>query len=276
MLSQNWRDWRKPYSIFWLMLAKPAQAIERVLVEPPSFISLVLFITVISLLRGILDGVQTLLTDGQLVAIWRVGRLFAWFVIKAYPLLLADWLAGYVRWLGFALAAYFMGRFCSGTGKMVDFLRLYGIALGIYVVTVLPNFAYFFIPLPMLRFQVSSTFAPSLGIGQILTTLWLMWVTYSILKRAHCLPRFESAVLGFLVPMLNIAALILPGTVIFNFTPAVRWGSKMVAYGTLLGFSLASLVLIAALAAWIRRASSSSGPILEDKEEEIIQPNDSA
>ncbi len=256
-------NWYKPYIYFWLMLTRPAQAIDRVLAEQPGFLALALFISVISLLRGILDGVQTLLTEGQLLALWRAGRLLSWFITKAYPLLLADWLAGYVRWLGFGLTTYLLGRLFGGRGKSIDFLRLYGVILGIYVVTVLPNFAYFFAPLPMLRFNAAPMFTPTLGIGQVVTTAWLMWVTYLVLQKVHGLSTFESAAIGFLTPALNIAALVLPGAVIFNLPIAAGWGTKTVAYGTLLGFSVTSLILIALLvllSRQVRRAGRSDCP----------------
>jgi len=235
---------RTPLSYFLLMLVRPAWAIERILAERPAFPSLIVFLTCVSLLRGILDGVLVLITDGQFVALWQGGRLISWFVSKAYPLLLADWLAGYVRWLGFALVVYVLGRLCGGRGKLTEHMRLYGIAMGIYVVTVLPNFAYFFVPLPMLRFEVAPNYSPTLGIGQLLTTSWLVWVSFLIIKRLHGLAWFESAAIGLLAPLLNIGALVLPGVLIFNLPQAVSWGQTTVAYTTLLGFSAFSIGLV--------------------------------
>ncbi len=232
---------RTPLSYFLLMLIRPAWAIERILAEQPVFPSLIIFLTFISLLRGILDGVLALMTDGQFFALWQSGRLISWFLLKAYPLLLADWLAGYVRWFGFALVVYVLGRLCGGRGKLTEHIRLYGIALGIYVVTVLPNFAYFFAPLPMLRFEVAPNYSPTLGVGQLLTTSWLVWVSFLIVKRLHGLAWFESAAIGLLAPLLNISALVLPVVLIFNLPQAVTWGQTTVAYTTLLGFSAFSI-----------------------------------
>jgi hypothetical protein len=235
---------RTSFGYFLEMLVRPTQAVERILKERPGFLSLIIFLTGISLLRGLLDGVLTLLTEGQLLGMWHAGRLLPWFILKAYPLLLADWLAGYVRWLGFALVPYLLGRFCGGRGRLVDFLRLYGVILGIYVITVLPNFAYFFVPLPMIRFHAAPQFSPTLGVGQILTSAWLVWVSYLVLKRVHGLPAFESFAIGFLTPALNIAALVLPGAILFNLPQLQAWGGKQLTYVTLLGFSAASVLLI--------------------------------
>jgi len=243
---------RTPLSYFLLMLVRPAWAIERILAEKPAFRPLVVFLTCISLVRGILDGVLVLMTEGQFFALGHAGRLITWFVSKAYPLLLADWLAGYVRWFGFALVVYVLGQFCGGRGKLTEHMRLYGIALGIYVVTVLPNFAYFFAPLPMLRFEVAPHYSPTLGVGQLLTTSWLAWVSFLIVKRLHGLAGFESAAIGLLAPLLNIGALVLPGVLIFNLPQAVSWGQTTVAYTTLLGFSAFSIgfVVLCAFVAW--------------------------
>ncbi|HEX6293047.1 MAG TPA: Yip1 family protein [Herpetosiphonaceae bacterium] len=242
--------------LFLHLLIRPARTIERVLTTPPRFGSIVIFLTIISLLRGVLDGVLVLLNDEQLWAMWVSGRLLAWFTGKAVPLLLADWLAVYVRWFGFALVPYLLGRFCGGTGRLVDFLRLYGIALGIYVVTVLPNFAYFFVPLPLVRFDAAPQFRPALGVGQIFTSTWLAWVTYVSLRRVHGLPAFESLAIGMLTPALNIAALVLPGAIIFNLPSARLWSEQLIASSTLLGFSAASVVLIAGALLLMRWVSS--------------------
>ena len=241
---------------FLVMLVKPARAIEDILIERPTFRSLFLFLTIISLLRGVLDGVLALLTDSQFFALWQTGLLIPWFVVKAGPLLLADWLAVYVRWLGFALVPYVLGRFCGGTGRLVDLLRLYGIILGIYAVTVVLNFAYFVEPLPMLRFEAAAQFKPTLGVGQVLTSAWLVWVTYLAVRRVHRIPAFEAVAIGVLTPALNIAALVLPGAVIFNLPSTRGWGERMVTSATLLGFSAASIILIGAFVFgvwWLRR-----------------------
>lgn len=233
-----------PVGYFLHMLIRPAQAIERVVIERPPFWSLVLFLTVVSLLRGVLDGMLVLMDDGQLLSMLAGGRLLTWLVSKAYPLLLADWLAVYVRWLGFALVPYLLGRLCGGGGRLIDILRLYGIILGIYVVTVLPNFAYFVLPLPLIRFAVAPFFQPTLGVGNILTSAWLVWVTYTLVRQVHRLPVFEAAAIGLLTPLLNIAALVLPGAVLFNLSAMELSNPTIAASVTLLGFSLVSLGLI--------------------------------
>lgn len=245
-----------PLLYFLLMLVRPARAIERILAEKPAFWSLGVFITCVSLLRGILDGVLVLMTEGQFLALWQGGRLLSWFIFKAYPLLLADWLAGYIRWFGFAFVVYVLGRLCGGHGKLTEHMRLYGVALGIYVVTVVPNFAYFFAPLPRIRFEVAPQYSPTLEIGQLLTTLWLVWVSFLVTKRLHSLAWFESIAIGLLAPLLNISALVLPGVLVFNLPQTISWGQKTVAYTTLLGFSALSVVLVTLcvfLALWFVR-----------------------
>lgn len=271
-VSASWAA--TPIGYFVQMLVRPVRTIERVIVERPSFWSLVLFLTAIGLVRGVLDAVLVLLDDGQLLSMWAAGRLLPWLAGKAYPLLLADWLAGYVRWLGFALVPYLLGRLCGGVGRISDLLRLYGIILGIYVVTVLPNFAYFVLPLPLIRFEVAPFFQPTLGVGNILTSAWLVWVTYTVVRQVHRLPAFEAAAIGLLTPLLNIAALVLPGALLFNLSTLGLSNPKMVASVTLLGFSLVSLGLIGGalgLIRWLHRregiprrhsADPSDSPIL--------------
>lgn len=254
MLSALWHTFgRTTPGRFLVMLVRPARAIECILIEPPTFLSLFLFLTIISLLRGFLDGVLALLTAGQFFDLWRAGLLLPWFAVKAGPLLVADWLAVYVRWLGFALVPFVLGRFCGGTGRLVDLLRLYGVILGIYLVTGVLSFAYFVEPLPMLRFEAAAQFKPTLGVGQVLTSAWLVWVTYLAVRRVHRLPAFEAAAIGLLTPALNIAALVLPGALIFRLPYTRGWGENMVTSATLLGFSIASLFIIGAFALGVWR-----------------------
>ena len=40
-------------------------------------------------------------------------------------------------------------------GKIIDFLRVYGVILGIFLVTALPNFAHLFVKLPAIQFNAS-------------------------------------------------------------------------------------------------------------------------
>lgn len=234
------------------MLFRPARTIPRISSEPPAFWALALFLTLISLLRAVLDGVVVLLDEQQLIGMWLSGRLLPWFLFKAYPLLLADWLAVYVRWLGFALVPYILGRLCGGQGQLKTLLRLYGVILGIYVVTPLPNFAYFLMPLPQIRFAAAPGFMPVLGIGNVATSVWLAWVTYLVVRQVHRLPRFEAVGIGVITPLLNIAALVLPGALIFNLPTATDWHANRVDSITLLGFSLISVMLIGAAIGLIR------------------------
>lgn len=123
---------------------------------------------------------------------------------------------GYARWIAFTLIAYVLGKFAGGTGKVTDFLRVYGIILGIFFVTALPNFAHLFLKLPIIQFSVSQSYSPTIGIGQVLTSCWLAYISYKAVQIIHNLPRVDSILIGLSVPLINIGTLIFGAKVFFN------------------------------------------------------------
>lgn len=104
----------------------------------------------------------------------------------------------------------------GGTGKVTDFLRVYGIILGIFFVTALPNFAHLFLKLPIIQFSVSQSYSPTIGIGQVLTSCWLAYISYKAVRIIHNLPRVDSILIGLSVPLINIGTLIFGAKVFFN------------------------------------------------------------
>lgn len=238
------------------LLIRPGRTLERILRQRPGFVRIVLFLTVVGLLRGLLDGAWVLINDQQFLALWSEGRLWGWYLTKGYPLLLADWIAAYVRWLGFALVPYAVGRFFAGRGRLVDFLRVYGVAMGIYVVTVLLNAAYFFAPLPTITFRAASGFGPRWGVGQMVTSLWLVYISYRVVRRLHGLPVFESLLTGVLVPALNLAALIGLGALFYRLPAVASLPVRQFEAAGLLAFGAGGLGLVAlfiAVAVWLAR-----------------------
>jgi hypothetical protein len=140
------------------------------------------------------------------------------FLLKGVPIFLSSISFAYFRWVVFAFIVYLLGRILGGKGGFTDCLRIYGLILGIYLVTVLPNFTYLFWKLPMIRFNVASFYVPSFRMGQVITSLWLGFISYKATKITHNLSEFESVLVGLSIPLINVATLVFVALVFFKFS----------------------------------------------------------
>lgn len=202
---------------FTRLVVHPTTAIRRIIHEQPDLTRIVLFVFVVSSLRGIVEGIWVLLRVGQLGQVATSWTLFHGYLRLEVPFLISSLTCGYVRWVGFAVACYWLGRFFGGTqGRFNDWLRLTGIFMGLYLVAILPNFAYLIWKLPVIQFHISSLYNPGLGVGQMLTSVWLVVLLYQAARIVHGLPRFQSLLIGASIPLANIGALVLGSSIFFN------------------------------------------------------------
>lgn len=229
---------------FLLLLVRPSVAIEKILKEEPAFKRILIFLFWIGALRGITEGIWILSMHGQLGQVLSTPALLKTYLGQCLPFVLSNVTTGYVRWVAFALVPFAGGLFLGGRGRFVDFLRLYGIILGIFLVTILPNFAYLFMKLPTIRFNISDMYNPTIGVGQIITSCWLVYVSYRAVISIHKLPRFESFFIGLLVPLLNIGILVLGAAAVFNLPGFSMSSPKKVFSLSTVGFTVATLAAI--------------------------------
>jgi len=231
--------------LFLHLLVAPGRGIDRILERRPGLARLALFVAAMGVVRGVVEGLWILLMAGELQAMVARGRVTHWYREEAAAFVLANLLTGLFRWGLFALVPYTLGRFVDGRGRWRDFLRVYGVAMGIYVVTILPNFAYLRWPLlPTIRFEVSPIYNPLFGVGQVLTSLWLAWFGYQTARRLHRLPRFEAALAGLAVPLANIGLFVIASWVFFNFRPLVKLPKAAIFQVSTAAFIVAALVAI--------------------------------
>ena len=232
--------------LFLRLLVLPGSTIDRILARPPGFARLTVWVAALGALRGAVEGLWILLMAGQFGALLALGqgRVAAWYLDAAGPFLLANLLTGLFRWGLFAIVPYALGRFAGGGGRWRDFLRVYGVAMGIYVVTILPNYAYLGWDLPTIRFDVSRSYNPLLGVGQLLTSLWLAWFSFVAARRLHRLPRFEAAMVGLAVPLTNLALFVVASRVFFNLRPLVALARAELFWFSTAAFIVAALVAI--------------------------------
>lgn len=227
---------------FLRLLVRPGATVERLVAQSPSFTTIAIWVGVVGLVRWAIECLWILLMAGQLQTLIASGVTSTWYV-EAVPFLLANFLTVGFRWGLFALVPYALGRFAEGRGEWRDFLRVYGVAMGIYVVTILPNFAYFYWDFPAIRFEVSRLYTPLFGIGQILTSIWLVVLGYATARRLHGLPPFESVLVGIAVPTSNVALYVIASGVFFNLPPLLMRGRTELFW--IAGLAFGSVVLVA-------------------------------
>lgn len=202
---------------FFNLLIRPTCAIKKILTDRPSFKRLVVFLLLASILRGLIEGLWMLLREGQLFQIIVSPVLFKSYLNLGIPFILSSITCGYVRWVGFALLPCLLAKFWGKEARYRDFLRVTGIMMGLYVVTILPNFAYLFFKLPMIQFNVSKVYNPAIGLGQWITAVWLVVIIYKASRIIYGLSRFQSLLCGLSVLLVNIGALVFGTLVFFNF-----------------------------------------------------------
>lgn len=225
MVSQIFRSAASkpsPITYFSLLFIHPAVAIKRIFDEKPSFKGIFLFLLIISILRGVVEGLWVLVKAGQLTQVFASGALFKSYLQLGIPFLISSITCGYVRWMGFALAPCLLARFFGKETRFTDWLRFSGIFLGLYLVAILPNFAYLFFKLPMIHFHISPIYNPGLGIGQMLTSLFTAFLFYKTARMIYGFSRYQSFLIGITVPLLNIGALILGSMIFFNLSRLSR------------------------------------------------------
>ena len=217
MVSQH----KYAFGYFSSLLVKPTGTVYQITQDRPGFREIAIFLFSVGAARGIIELFWELLMAGQLGRTLSNPELFRrQFLADGSILVLGNVTTAYVRWGMFALIPFVLCRFLGSRVRFEVFLRLYGIVLGLFVVTLLPNFLYLFFKLPMLRFEVSEVYNPVFGIGQVLTSLALIFITYKIARIAAGLPRWESLLVSPAIPLVNIGLLVLCSHIFFNL-PAV-------------------------------------------------------
>lgn len=233
-------------SSFLCLLIRPKSSVERIILNKPKYKGIILFLFVIGTLRGLTEGIWILSMNHQLGQVFKSFPLLYSYLLQGLPFVLSNITTAFVRWAAFAFFTFACGVLMGGRGRFADFLRIYGVILGIFFITILPNFLYLFFNLPSIRFNVSAIYNPTIGLGQILTSCWLAYVSYQAVMQLHKLPPFESFLIGLLVPLLNIGILVLGAAVVFNFHSLADFPLKTVFNLSTIGFTVATLAAIPA------------------------------
>ncbi len=207
---------RQAWKLSFLLLTRPRQGVRAVLAEPPTLKSLLLFLGVVGFLRGFLE------------ALWLLGMQYQpgmWTVLLQEPsryfwegglFITANVMTAYLRW---AMYAFLFAALMRWFGVRVSFKHLSalaGLIMGLYVVPVLINTLYLVLPLPILKFSVSSVYQPIVGLGTLVTAFWFFAVALKIFHVFCGLKRKEAVLAALFIPLLDRVFFVGSAAVLFQ------------------------------------------------------------
>lgn len=235
---------RSLFQYFLLLLICPAATIKHILKVKPSFKRIIIFLFIVSILRGLIESIWMLMREGQFWAVCTSLILLKSYLHSAVPFMVSSITSGYARWAGFALVPCLLAKFLGKTACYKKFLRVTGVMMGLYVMTIIPNFAYLFLDLPVIHFQISQNYNPALGIGQMISGVWLILIIYKAGRIICGLTRWQSVLAAVSVYLGNLGALIFGAMFFFNLPVVTDWSFKSALNTATIWFNIATALLV--------------------------------
>lgn len=208
-----------PLRAFLVLLKSPGRGLEEIRQRPMRLRSLALFLLGVGFLRGFLDVPWVYWQAGRLPLLPPLLTDPGWYLYNIGPFILSDVVTALVRWVLFTTIVYGLGRFLAGQGSYRVTLNFFGAVLGITLVTILVDYLYLFFQLPLIRFQVSPQYSPVIGLGQVITSVWIGFVTWLLARREYGLPFWPALSLGAFIPLLNTGLFLLVMRALFWLLP---------------------------------------------------------
>jgi hypothetical protein len=217
---------------------RTGRGIAAVVACPPPWRELVFILVAIGLVRGLLESAYVLLRAGHLLVTLTQPYALRTYAVSGSAFLLANAVTALVRWQLFAFVAYVLGRWLGGRGRFRQLATAFGLAMGIYALTILPDYLYLFWTLPAIRFQVSAVYSPTIGIGQIAASLWLTWFGYATARSLHRLGRVDSLLVGAGLELVSLGSLVIGAQLFFNLPEMARLGRDEMVLAATAAFTL--------------------------------------
>lgn len=229
---------------FLSILFKPTVTIQKILDRKPSFLRIIHFLFWIGLLRGVLEIIWLFSIPGQYTQLIQSLSRSSWYLKEAIPFLLANVLTAYFRWAMYALIIFLGARLFKIRVIFSSLLRLYGVILGLYILPGLINFVYVFITLPIIKFKISSSYFPMIGLGQFIGALWFILLTLKVARILFKMDWINSFLLALAIPILDRVLFVLSAKVYFGLPALAKMGFARQNYLAICIFILASTILI--------------------------------
>jgi thermitase len=229
---------------FFRLFYQPRAAVAEILARPPSWRAIFIFLAIISLLRTTLEAAWDLLMKGELFNTLRQpGALWA-YRVPFTAFFGANLATAYLRVVLFAFIALAVGKFLGGKGRFEPLLRLYGVILGLFALTIVPDYLAVWIQMPFVAFRAAPTYNPEVGVGQLISSIWLGWITYVAVRTAHRIKPFDALQTAAALALANTGLLVLVAMGVLNlpFMPSTVYPG-LVAAGNVAAF--ASFLMLA-------------------------------
>lgn len=240
----------------WALLTRPHSAVNEILHRLPPWRRLLIFLGVIGLLRGFLEmfwlygmtyrpGLWELLWQERL----RHG-------LEAVLFLAANGMTAYLRW---AMYGFLFLAIARWFGRVVPFrqgMTGVGLLLIFYLVPVLVNVLYLLFPLPIIRFDVAQVYRPVIGLGQVVATVWFVWVAHWLFRRLGGFTRWEALLGALFIALVDRFLFVAAAGVVFHW----NWLTHLPVAPRMLWVSVGFLVVSVVAVPLILRFSRWLGP----------------
>ena len=227
---------------------------ERQAAATGSWRALLLILLLFGLARGLLESTLALLRAGHLLVTVTQPYALRSFVVTGGTFLIANVITAYVRWILFAVVVFLLGRWLGGRGRLEQFLRLFGVALVVFPLTIVPDYLYLFFSLPAVRFAISPIYNPVIGVGQLAASVWLVLFGYLAARRIHGLGRLDALLVGVALELSSLGALVIGAMVFFNLPLVAAMDHDRMIVTATVSFSVVAAAAAAAGWAVARRA----------------------
>lgn len=232
------------WRLAFVMLTRPREGVARVLAAPPSTRSLLWFLGIVGLLRGVLEALWLFVLARQPDLIAQLTQQVGRYALEGALFLAANVMTAYLRWAMYAVLFLGIARWFGRRVPFGTLTTLAGLLLGLYVMPVLVNTLYLILPLPSIRFAVSAVYQPVIGLGQLVATAWFAWVTFHIFRQACGLSRPQAILGALFIPLLDRFLFVAGAAVVF------RWQSlAWLPVTARMGLVTVGFLLVAAIAA---------------------------
>ena len=191
------------FRYFIRLFMRPKDTIESIVNTKITYKRIIIFLFWIGLARGIYEVIRPYVAANALNQLLLSLKIPSWYIIESVPFLISCIITAHIRWVMFAFVAFVIAKFFRGQGKFDDYLKLYGVILGLYLISPIFNSLYFITSAPAVEFAGSARYSSIIGLGQFVGAGLLLFITYKVIRHVGKLGAIESFFIGLFLPLLD-------------------------------------------------------------------------
>lgn len=218
---------------FLILITRPKKALGQMLANPPSFWRIVIFLFIVSIIRGLLEVIWFYADRGLMSQLGYFLKSPSWHLFEFWRAIFSCVFIVYIRWLTYVFFVIVLSRAFGAASNVRMLLKFYGILLGVFALPIIVNFVYIIIPLPMIRFSVSNIHVHIIGIGQLVTAILFVFASTAIITTVQKIKRLDAFLISFAIPIVDRVVYVggclvffkLPAIAKLNYRDAIFWES---------------------------------------------------